>query len=131
MRRTIVILLIGLTVGVFAEDDKPEYYTGKWNDLNTHDIIDNSRLFKKYKQCILADSNVGCPQEVIELKKVLPEALETVCSKCSTVQVEKIRDTLKYVCEKRKADFDELLKHIDPEGAHRPKFEEKFGALGC
>nr|ABE68832.1 putative chemosensory protein 1 [Sclerodermus guani] len=126
-----IIVVFTVFAIVFAQESTPEYYTGKWNDLNTHDIVDNARLFKKYKQCIMAETNTGCPQEVIELKKVLPEALETVCSKCSPVQVEKIRDTLKYVCEKRKTDFDDILKHIDPEGTHRPKFEEKFGTLGC
>nr|QHN69076.1 chemosensory protein 4 [Sirex noctilio] len=126
-----VIMLLGTFVLTTAQQQGHDYYTGRWNDINTKDIIDNARLFKKYKECVISNSAVGCPKEALELKRVLPEALETVCAKCSHVQVTKVQDTLSHICKTRKPDFDEILAKIDPEKTFRPRFEEKFGKLNC
>ncbi|XP_046465233.1 ejaculatory bulb-specific protein 3-like [Neodiprion pinetum] len=109
-----------------------EYYTDKWDKMNTHGVIDNDRLFEKYKKCILNKEETACPQDALELRKVLQEALETTCAKCSPEQEVKIKDTLGYLCKKKRRDFDEILARVDPDQKYRTAFEAKFGKLeGC
>ncbi|XP_046428465.1 uncharacterized protein LOC124183650 isoform X2 [Neodiprion fabricii] len=64
--------------------------------------------------------------------EVFQEALETTCAKCSPQQQEKIKDTLGYLCKKKRHVFDEILAKIDPDQKYRAAFEAKFGKLeGC
>ncbi|XP_046594237.1 uncharacterized protein LOC107221749 isoform X2 [Neodiprion lecontei] len=64
--------------------------------------------------------------------EVLQEALETTCAKCSPEQEVKIKDTLAYLCKKKRRDFDEILARVDPDQKYRTAFEAKFGKLeGC
>ncbi|XP_046428375.1 ejaculatory bulb-specific protein 3-like isoform X1 [Neodiprion fabricii] len=109
-----------------------EYYSGKLDNVDTHRVINNDRLLEKYKKCILNKAETGCPQDALELKKVFQEALETTCAKCSPQQQEKIKDTLGYLCKKKRHVFDEILAKIDPDQKYRAAFEAKFGKLeGC
>ncbi|XP_046745988.1 ejaculatory bulb-specific protein 3-like [Diprion similis] len=123
------VMVLACIAAVAAAD---EYYNGKWNNLDTHAIVNNNRLLKKYEECVVEEKATGCPQDALELKKVLPEALETSCAKCSPEQKDKIKDTLGYLCMKQRASFDRLLAKFDPDQKYRAAFEEKFGKLeGC
>lgn len=59
------IVLLALVTLAIAEE---EFYSGKWNNVDTHVIIDNARSFKKYKECILESTTTGCPPEAIDIK---------------------------------------------------------------
>nr|ARN17836.1 chemosensory protein 5 [Cephus cinctus] len=124
--RFIPVFLACLTVA-FAQ----EYYSSKFDNINIKEIIDNTRLFAKYKECVLQEKATRCPQEALELKRVLPEALGTLCAKCTPSQVTKIREGLSYACKNRRVDYDEILRHVDPQGDKIVAFEQKFGKVEC
>ena len=61
-----------LVIGVaYAADEKKEeekYYPLSWAQIDFKPIVDNERLFKKYKTCLLTDSPAGCPRDVVHLR---------------------------------------------------------------
>lgn len=64
-----MVLLLSVAITVFAENPtESDFYPLKWAEIDAKSIIDNSRLFKKYKDCFMADNVKGCPREVIEAK---------------------------------------------------------------
>lgn len=73
-----------LTVAVamcFADD---ECYTTKFDNIDLDEIFTSGRLFKNYYKCLM---DMGrCTPEGTEIKRVLSDALETDCSKCSEKQ---------------------------------------------
>lgn len=62
--------------------------------------------------------------------ETLPDALNTECSKCSASQKEKAEEVIRFLAEKRRADFDELISIYDPTGEHKAayaKYAEEKG----
>nr|QGW50252.1 chemosensory protein 5 [Chouioia cunea] len=108
-----------------------EFYPISWTKYNYKFIVDNERLFRKYKQCLLVDKTTGCAHDVLQLKKIIPEVLESMCAKCLPVHVERFKEIVEYVCKKRRADYDEVRKAKDPAGLLQKKFEDKFGKVNC
>lgn len=45
-----------------------DHYPVSWTKINYKPLMDNERLFRKYKQCLLADKPTGCPRDVLQLK---------------------------------------------------------------
>lgn len=50
------------------DEEVKEYYPEAWTKINFKPIIDNERLYKKYKQCLLSDHPTACPRDILELK---------------------------------------------------------------
>ncbi|XP_012258531.1 ejaculatory bulb-specific protein 3-like [Athalia rosae] len=119
-------ILIALIAAVVADQ---KTYTDKWDNLDVTPIFRNSRLFLNYKECILGKRVTGCPQEAVELKRVIPEALSTRCAKCSDKQKDKMKDILEKICAEQPESFKEFLDRFDPTGEHRVAYEDKFGKL--
>ncbi|XP_023289446.1 uncharacterized protein LOC105695896 [Orussus abietinus] len=65
--RNFAFVLLGAVTVVIAQNSQGQY-TSKWDSIDTKSIIDNQRLFSKYKACILGDTTTGCPQEALYLK---------------------------------------------------------------
>lgn len=75
---------------------------------------------------------------LIELKnfnffheEIIPEVLDTVCGKCLPVHIEKVKETLEYICLHRRADLEEVKAKMDPTGELEAKFVAKYGDLSC
>nr|XP_023021664.1 ejaculatory bulb-specific protein 3-like isoform X3 [Leptinotarsa decemlineata] len=67
-------------------------YTTKYDNVNLEEIIKNDRLLKNYVDCLLDKGK--CTPDGLELKKNMPDAIETDCSKCSEKQKEGINTIL-------------------------------------
>jgi hypothetical protein len=61
---------------------------------------------------------------------VLPDALQTGCSKCSDKQKAGSEKVIKFLLEKHPEDFKELEKLYDPDQAYRKKFPEQAKQYG-
>ncbi|MCH1932606.1 A10/OS-D family protein, partial [Shewanella sp. A25] len=80
--RAILASLLFVSVALAA----PEGYTTKWDNINLDEILHNDRLMDKYVDCLLDEGDDKCTPDGKELKKILPDALETGCSKCNEKQ---------------------------------------------
>ncbi|XP_058799833.1 uncharacterized protein LOC131669156 [Phymastichus coffea] len=116
---------------LFDQNIMKDHYPIAWTEVNTKAIIDNDRLFKKYKECLTTEHPISCPRMVMEFKKLIPEMIDTLCAKCLPIHIEKFKEAVTYICHHRRADYDQVRREKDPDGAIQEKFEEKFGKVDC
>ncbi|XP_058799832.1 uncharacterized protein LOC131669155 [Phymastichus coffea] len=116
---------------LFDKSKMKHHYPVAWTEFDYKPIIDNDRLFKKYKDCIIAEHFYGCPRIVTEFKKLIPEIIESLCAKCLPIHIERFKEAACYIYHKRRADFDEVRRLRDPDGTIQARFEAKYGELGC
>ncbi|KAJ8960213.1 hypothetical protein NQ318_003937 [Aromia moschata] len=91
-----LIVLLTFVLCVFAQDK----YTTKYDNIDLDSIIGNDRLFKNYIDCLLDKGK--CTSDAAELKKHIPDALESECEKCSEKQRNGIRKVIKHLAENKK-----------------------------
>ncbi|CAL1684760.1 unnamed protein product [Lasius platythorax] len=104
---------------------RPQQYTDKFDNIDIDAILQNDRLLKRYVDCVLDKPNVRCPSEALELKKVLSEALETDCTKCTNRQKELAEKTINYLVINKKNMWDEVMAKYDPEKKYAQKYEDR------
>ncbi|THK33134.1 ejaculatory bulb-specific protein 3 [Diachasma alloeum] len=95
-------------------------YMTRWDKVNLDEILQNKRLLHHYFRCLMG---VGpCPPDGQELKRVLPEALETACAKCSKSQKEGAIYVIKYLREYMPKKLEMLANRYDPDGKYRRRY---------
>nr|ULF48244.1 chemosensory protein 3 [Acyrthosiphon pisum] len=116
-----VVLVASLVCFTLAE----EKYTTKFDNFDVEKVLNNDRILTSYIECLLDQGN--CTNEGRELKRVLPDALKTDCSKCTDVQKDRSERVIKFLIKNRSAEFDKLTAKYDPSGEYKKKLE-KFSA---
>nr|QUP79551.1 chemosensory protein 5 [Monochamus saltuarius] len=122
--RAYVLAVFVVLVGVAAS----QKYTTKYDNIDLDEIIKSDRLLKNYMDCIMERGN--CTPDGQELKKNIPDALVTDCSKCSDWQREGTRKILRHLVINKREWFDEVAGKYDSEGAYRKKHREEFAKEG-
>ncbi|KOB75934.1 Chemosensory protein 12 [Operophtera brumata] len=87
-------------------------YDEKYDKIDVDKIIADADLF------------TACSSRVNAFK-LLPEVISTSCEKCSPIQKEHVRKTVKALSEKRPDDFVKFREKYDPDG----KYEKSFSAF--
>lgn len=121
-----VIAKMKLFVAVFAliaVVAAQELYTSKFDNIDVDEILKSDRLFKNYYQCLMDEGR--CTPEGNELKKILPEALETNCAKCSEKQRDGAIKAFGYLSENRPTEWKTLRDRFDPEGKYIEQYREE------
>lgn len=72
-------------------------------------------------ECVLERG--PCTREGLELRKNIPDALETECAKCSQKQKENAGKIMAYLLQYKKDYWRELLARYDPNGTFRKKYD--------
>ncbi|KAL5243454.1 hypothetical protein ACI65C_010864 [Semiaphis heraclei] len=116
-----IVLVASLVCFTLAE----EKYTTKFDNFDVDKVLNNNRILTSYIKCMLDEGN--CTNEGRELRKVLPDALKTDCSKCTEVQKDRSEKVIKFLIKNRSSDFDRLTAKYDPSGEYKKKLE-KFDA---
>lgn len=63
-----------------------ETYDGKYDSVDVEDILKSERLLTSYIKCLMDQG--PCSEDGRDLKQILPDAIETDCSKCTEKQKE-------------------------------------------
>ena len=67
-----VLAILFVTIfALTAGQDASETYPESWFQIDPKSIIDNERLFMKYKKCWTEESSAGCPRSAMEIKSKL------------------------------------------------------------
>ncbi|CAH0550933.1 unnamed protein product [Brassicogethes aeneus] len=103
-------------------------YTIKYDNVNLDQILKSDRLMMNYINCVLDKGK--CTSDGAELKRVLPDALKSDCSKCSEKQREGSLKVLRHLVKNKRNWFDELITKYDPQGAYRAKYKEEYKKEG-
>ncbi|XP_055545336.1 ejaculatory bulb-specific protein 3-like [Wyeomyia smithii] len=109
----VVVIALALLAMVAAQDSQ---YTTKYDNIDVEEILRSDRLFNNYYKCLM-DEGV-CTPEGNELKRVLPEALENKCAKCSEKQRETSTKVINNLMENRPEQWKSLRAKYDPDNKY-------------
>ncbi|KAL1493815.1 hypothetical protein ABEB36_009501 [Hypothenemus hampei] len=127
MAAFLVIFLIGVCAGQVAIGVE-EKYTTKYDNVDFSEIIASERLLSNYVNCLLDRGK--CTPDASELKRLLPDALETNCTKCSEAQKNGVFSVIKHLVKNEREWWDELESKYDPDRKYREKFREMYAKEG-
>ncbi|EDX08649.1 ejaculatory bulb-specific protein 3 [Drosophila simulans] len=96
-------------------------YTNKYDSVNVDEVLTNNRVLGNYLKCLM--DNGPCTPEGRELKRLLPDALHSDCSKCTEVQRKNSQKVINYLRANKAGEWKLLLKKYDPQGIYRAKHE--------
>nr|AXF54072.1 chemosensory protein 4 [Dendroctonus armandi] len=102
----------------------PAQYTSKYDNVDVDKILKNDRVLTNYIKCLMEEG--PCTPEGRELKKTLPDALASACSKCNDKQKSTTEKVIRHLQTRRAKDWDRLSKKYDPEGVYKQKYEAEL-----
>ncbi|CAG9837565.1 unnamed protein product [Diabrotica balteata] len=114
------ILIFFATVGFCAAA-----YSHKYSYINLHDVLHNTRLLKRYIDCLL-DVPQTCTKDGDYLREILPEAIDENCAKCDANQKENALKVIAYLMK----HHDDWWSLIDRKyNANRSLFSTEYNFL--
>ncbi|XP_050078767.1 ejaculatory bulb-specific protein 3-like [Anopheles maculipalpis] len=116
-------LFVAIAFALLAVAAAQDQYTTKYDGIDLDEILKSDRLFNNYFKCLMDEGR--CTPDGNELKKILPEALQTNCAKCSEKQRAGAIRVINYVIENRKEQWDALQKKYDPENLYIEKYRDE------
>lgn len=119
MKFAIVCIFALVTIVIARPDDK---YTTKYDGIDLDEVLKSDRLFNNYFKCLMDKGK--CTPDGNELKRVLPDALKTNCAKCSPKQRDGSDKVIRYMIEKRPAQWEALQTKYDPEHIYIDQYKD-------
>nr|XP_024218350.1 ejaculatory bulb-specific protein 3-like [Halyomorpha halys] len=107
---------------------KPDGYPTKYDNINIDEVLHNERMMKIHEKCLLDEGD--CTPEGKLLKEIIPDALQTECSKCNEKQKAGVEKAMKYLIEEKRDVFDRLSAKYDPKGIYLKKYKQEAEKRG-
>ncbi|XP_044745729.1 eukaryotic translation initiation factor 4 gamma-like [Coccinella septempunctata] len=124
MKFFIVEVVVTVAVIVIAKGSPIQFYATKYDHLDIEEILNNRRMVKYYANCLL--SRGPCTPQGAELKRILPEALETNCLRCTEKQKAVTYQSIKRLKKEYPKTWALLETKWDPNNVYVRRFEESF-----
>ncbi|KAK9877403.1 hypothetical protein WA026_018519 [Henosepilachna vigintioctopunctata] len=121
----VIICVTLFCVSSVLSDDK---YTSKFNNVDLKEIMKNERLLNAYFVCLTEGK--GCTPEGEALKKVLPEAVQTGCAKCTDEHKQGAKTIASFLIKEKPEMWEKLVQLYDPDKTFRNKFKDQLKAEG-
>lgn len=121
-----IFVLIALSMAVCATAE--EKYTTKYDNIDVDEILKSDRLFTNYFKCLVDTGK--CTPEGRELKKSLPDALKTECSKCSEKQKQNTDKVIRFIIDNKPEEWKELQAKYDPEDIYIKRYRAHANEAG-
>nr|WPO56427.1 chemosensory protein [Leucinodes orbonalis] len=99
-----------------------DFYNPKYDDFDIQPLLENDRILVGYTKCFLDQG--PCTPEAKDFKKVIPEALETSCGKCSPKQQQLIKKVIRAVMESHPEAWAQLVEKYDKDKKYRDNFNK-------
>nr|AKK25148.1 chemosensory protein 4 [Dendroctonus ponderosae] len=123
----IISVLIGMALDLTDAKPAAKNYASKYDHIDVGAILNNRRMVNYYSACLLSQG--ACPPEGVELKRILPEALQTNCARCSEKQATIALMAIKRLKKEYPKIWSELSAKWDPSDSFVKKFETTFESL--
>ncbi|XP_065083773.1 ejaculatory bulb-specific protein 3-like [Ochlerotatus camptorhynchus] len=122
MKLYIVLALLSMAA---AQEDT---YNSRYDNIDVEEILKSDRLFKNYFNCLM---DAGpCTPEGTDLKRYLPDALETGCTKCTEKQRDTGNKVISWLIENRPEEWTSLKNKYDPENKLTERYPELAAKVG-
>nr|CAD7458275.1 unnamed protein product [Timema tahoe] len=95
---------------------REDKYTKRWDSIDLDQILHTDRLLEGYLRCLMEEG--PCTPDARDLKSIVPDALETNCTKCSEKQKEGSEKVIDYLIENKPDRWHQLERKYDPEGKY-------------
>nr|AZB49397.1 chemosensory protein 5 [Heortia vitessoides] len=112
------MIVMVTTATVVAAD----FYSSKYDDFDVQPLLENDRILLSYTKCFLDEG--PCTPDAKDFKKIIPEALETSCGKCSPKQRVLIKSVIRAVMERQPKSWNELVDRYDEDRKYRESFNK-------
>nr|ALG36162.1 chemosensory protein 9 [Sclerodermus sp. MQW-2015] len=117
----LVVLAVARCVFTAPEDTTTDNkYTTKYDQVDVDAIVRNERLVNSYVGCLL-DRN-SCTPDAAELKKNLPDALQTACVSCSEAQKDVADKFSQFLIDHKPDQWKLLEEKYDPDGEYKKRY---------
>nr|QKN21119.1 chemosensory protein [Bactrocera correcta] len=114
----IVLIVVAVQYGAAQKQ-----YTNKFDNVDVDGVLSNNRILTNYIKCLMDKG--PCTPEGRELKKLLPDALQTDCSKCTDTQRKNSQKVINFLRVNRPGEWKLLLDKYDSRGVYRSKYEKQ------
>ncbi|XP_057338643.1 ejaculatory bulb-specific protein 3-like [Microplitis mediator] len=112
-----VVLLVGLTMqGAISALETITVPPG----FSVESVLNNNRLMRNYIQCLTGE--VKCNNASQKVKTVVVSSLKNDCSNCDANVKVNAEKMIKFMIERRPADWAKLTAKYDPSGAITRKY---------
>jgi hypothetical protein len=118
----IISLILTVVKFVKSQENGGGFYSRRYDNLNIDTILASPRLVTNYVECLL--NRKPCPPEGKDLKRILPEALRTKCSRCTVIQKENALKVITKLYKDYPQYYRALADKWDPNGEYNRRFEE-------
>nr|WBW64306.1 CSP1 [Frankliniella occidentalis] len=103
---------LALSVLVLAEAvDK--YEEGRFAHINVDEVLGNQRILGSFIKCFLDEG--PCTADSRDMKKLLPEVIDSKCERCTDNQKKMMAKAVKHVKDNRPDDWERLTNKYDPD----------------
>ncbi|XP_060536173.1 ejaculatory bulb-specific protein 3-like [Cylas formicarius] len=126
--KVLLLLAFAAVCGLASCRPQEEKYTTKYDNVDLDAILKNDRLLRNYIDCVMGKKS--CTKDGEELKRVLPDAIKTGCSKCNETQRNGAKKVARYLIKNKPEWWAELEKTFDPDGTYRKKYEAEIKSEG-
>ncbi|KAJ8925808.1 hypothetical protein NQ315_009658 [Exocentrus adspersus] len=123
----VIILLVfvpdeelSVSSGPVSRIKRADKYTTRYDNFDVAGVLASKRLVRVYLNCLLEKG--PCTPEGKELKKYVPDAIATECSKCSPIQKKQAGIVLSHILLNYRDDFNLLAAKYDPDGKARKMY---------
>ncbi|XP_061720409.1 ejaculatory bulb-specific protein 3-like isoform X1 [Cydia pomonella] len=99
-----------------------DFYSSKYDDFDIQPLLENDRILLSYTKCFLDQG--PCTPDAKDFKKVIPEALETICGKCTPKQKQLIRQVIRAIMDRHPESWKALTGKFDPDNKHKEDFDK-------
>nr|AVI04882.1 putative chemosensory protein 12 [Anthonomus grandis] len=96
-------------------------YTSSFDNVDIDEILSNKRILENYIKCVLDEG--PCTAEGRELRKHIPEAIETSCAKCTDNQKRFVKKGANFLKTKRPKEWSRVAKKFNIEGTRATAFD--------
>ncbi|CAB3370581.1 ejaculatory bulb-specific protein 3-like [Cloeon dipterum] len=128
MYRLAAILLVVAAASAAPQTKTADKYTEKFDTVDIDQILASERLVNNYFNCLMERG--PCTPEGTELRSVLPDALESACSKCNDKQKNATEKVFQHLSQNKPKLWKELTDKYDPRGTYRSKYEAEANKHG-
>ncbi|XP_045466459.1 ejaculatory bulb-specific protein 3-like isoform X2 [Harmonia axyridis] len=121
----VLLVVVAAAINVAHSE---EGYSSKLENIDVDAIIKNERLLQNHFKCLI--DGQGCTPEAEELKKNIPEIMETCCAKCSDKHKEAAKKMTEYLLANKPELIKKVLDKYDPERKYTQKCNEQLKSGG-
>nr|UMT69258.1 chemosensory protein 6 [Ophraella communa] len=121
MEMCFILFILFTAISVRGDEEK---YTSKYDNIDYRSILASERLLNNYFRCMMDEG--PCTPDAQDLKKVIPDILQTECSKCTDKQKAAGREIMKYLVDKKLDMWKKIVEKYDPQGIYKEKYRDEW-----